>query len=143
MPSFTTRIADLQQLGPVIDVIIAVPLIVAENLKKEGKIVPAMVRVSAMIDTGATSSVITPYTVNALGLSPVGTANINTPSCESYPTYQYHVLLGLPNTIPVETTEAVMMPLSGQHIQCLIGRDALKNAVFIYNGYAETITFSL
>ena len=96
-----------------------------------------------MIDTGATSSAITPDIVKKLGISPVGRTNIKTPSCENYPAYQYHIIIALPNGVLINTTEAIEVPLTGQHIQCLIGRDILKDGVLIYNGYSETVTFSI
>jgi hypothetical protein len=43
------------------------------------------------------------------------------------------------NTLSIIATEA---PLQGQHIQCLIGRDVLKNAVLIYTGHDNSFTLS-
>ncbi|MCL2147360.1 MAG: retroviral-like aspartic protease family protein [Synergistaceae bacterium] len=142
MPSFTAHIANLQSLGPILEVGISVHHIVANKLKEQGKSAP-IIRVAAMIDTGATSSAITPEIVKKLGIFPVGRVNIKTPSHESFPAYQYHIVIALPNDVLINTTEVIEVPLAGQHIQCLIGRDILKYGVLIYNGYSETVTFSI
>jgi len=47
----------------------------------------------------------------------------------------------LPNDIGLETI-AIGTPLRGQRIQCLIGRDVLRNAVFVYTDQTNN-TFTL
>lgn len=96
-----------------------------------------------MIDTGATSSVVNHQVIEKLTLNPINMVKINTPSSVGVDCYQYGAAIIFPNNVAVETSELIEAPLQGQHIQCLIGRDILKHGVLIYNGYMQTITFSL
>jgi predicted aspartyl protease len=80
VPSFTTQLPNLQVQGPLVEVRIWVGTPVEEAIKKsEGKL-PEPVPVRAMIDTGATGSVIHPEIAKKLGLQPVGVVYIHTPS---------------------------------------------------------------
>lgn len=54
---------------------------------------------------------------------------------------RFLVRLLLPNSVMIETT-AIEAPLTGQHIQCLIGRDTLSHAVLVYVGYMNQFTLS-
>jgi len=94
-----------------------------------------------MIDTGATGSVIRQGIAAQLGLTPVGTKNINTPTSSNVACYEYQVQFVFPNRVSYETT-AIEAPLIGQHIQCLVGRDVLADGVLVYIGYTNTFTLS-
>ena len=113
-----------------------------DQLKKVGQTIPLPVAATAMIDTGASGTVIRDDFAVKLGLNPIGTVLINTPSSNNVSCYEYLVRLALPNQIIVETT-AIAAPLQGQNIQCLIGRDVLHLAVFIYVGYAGMFSLSI
>lgn len=143
MPSFTTQIPNLQQIGPVIEVLLSPPKNLIDILKVKKEEVPQPVRLHAMIDTGATNSVVNPAVIKALKINPIGVTKINTPSSVGVECYQYKAGIIFPNNVFVETSELIEAPLQGQHIQCLIGRDILKHGVLIYNGYMRTVTFSL
>ncbi|MBI3329343.1 MAG: retropepsin-like domain-containing protein, partial [Nitrospinae bacterium] len=95
----------------------------------------------AMIDTGATSSVMRQGLAAQMGLHPVGVTYINTPSSTNVACYEYLVRLVFPNNVLVETT-VLEAPLQGQHIQCLIGRDVLAHAVLVYIGYGNLFSLS-
>ena len=102
---------------------------------------PAPLRVSAMIDTGATGTVIQQGLPAQLGLQPIGVTYINTPSSTNVPCHEYLVRLIFPNNVLAETT-MIEAPLQGQHIQCLVGRDVLAHAVFVYIGYGNLFSLS-
>lgn len=141
MPSFTTQLPNLQVQGPLVEMRIWAGTPVEEAIKKsEGKL-PEPVPVRAMIDTGATGSVIHPEIAKKLGLQPVGVVYINTPSSENVLCYQYAVRLIFPDNVIVEAI-AVEAPLKGQQIQCLVGRDVLAHSVFVYTGYINQFTLS-
>lgn len=95
----------------------------------------------ALIDTGATGTVIQSGIARQLGLNPVGIALINTPSSTNVQCYQYQVTMLFPNNVQVAAT-AIEAPLQGQHIQCLIGRDVLAHGVLVYIGYTNSFTLS-
>jgi len=142
VPSFTAGIPNIRAIGPVVQIQIAISEAAEQALKKAGQPVPPPVQVSAMIDTGASDSVIQTGIAQQLGIQPIGVTRVNTPSSTNVQCYRYDVQLILPNgvTVVVPVTEA---PLQGQHIQCLIGRDILMHGVFIYIGYSNLFSFSV
>jgi predicted aspartyl protease len=141
MPSLTVQVPNLHQFGPVVQVQLAPGKAVEDVVVRAGGTPPAPVAAVAMIDTGATGTVINPAIVQQLGLQPVGSCTINTPSQANVPCFEYLIRLVMPNSVTVETV-AIGAPLHGQHIQCLIGRDVLQHAVFIYTGYNNTFTLA-
>lgn len=141
MPSFTTQIPNLQEVGPVVEVRLAVGSIIENILQRDEQSIPAPVQAVAMIDTGATRTVVREDIIKQLSLNPVGSALINTPSATNIQCYEYLIRLLFPNHVIVETV-AIAVLLQGQHIQCLIGRDVLHHGVFIYTGYNNTFTLS-
>lgn len=141
MPSFTSQIPNLQAVGPVVELRVAVGSAVEAALKRTQSPVPAPVTVVAMIDTGATKSVIRQGLASQLGLQPIGVVAISTPSSANFPCNEYSVRFLFPNNVGAEGT-AIEAPLHGQHIQCLIGRDILAHAVLLYIGYTNLFSLS-
>jgi hypothetical protein len=142
MPSFTIQVPDLQKVGPVVEVRLAIGSIAEDVLRQAGQNIPTPVPALAMIDTGATGTVVREDVVKQLNLQPVGLTLINTPSSTNVPCYQYLMRLIFPNNLVVDGIVVIAAPLLGQHIQCLIGRDVLQHGVFIYTGYINTFTLS-
>jgi len=130
VPSLTVQLADLQAEGPKLEVRLTGVAACARP-----------VTVDSLVDTGATVTVVASRVLKRLGAKPVGTALVHTPSSPGVNCYKYLVKLVLPNGVSVETV-AIGTPLRGQHIQCLIGRDVLRNAVFVYTGQTNTFTLS-
>lgn len=120
---------------------IAVGSALEEVLRKQQATVPVPVPALAMIDTGATGTVLRPDLIQRLGLKPVGATLIHTPSSANVRCLQYLARLVFRGNVVVETV-AIEAPLQGQHIQCLVGRDVLRHGVFIYNGYMQDFTLS-
>lgn len=142
MPSLTVQLPSLHQQGPVLEVRIAVGKVAEDVMVKQAQKPKDPAPAVAMIDTGATGTVVNTDLVERLGLQPVGVCNINTPSSAGVPCHEYLVRLVMPRHNVVIETIAIGAPLHGQHIQCLIGRDVLQHAVFIYTGYNNTFTLS-
>src|SRR4030065_810185 len=141
MPSFTTQVPNLQGVGPVVEVRLAVGTIIEEVLQKNNQSIPIPLPALSMIDTGATGTVIREDLVSQLNLNPVGVTLISSPSSTNVQCYEYLMRILFPNNVVVETV-VIAAPLQGQHIQCLIGRDVLRHGVLIYTGYTETFTLS-
>jgi len=131
----------MQTVGPVVEVRLAIGTVVEEVLQRSGQSIPTAVQALAMIDTGATATVVREDIVKQLNLNPVGITLINTPSSTNVQCYEYLMRLLFPNNVIVESV-VIAAPLHGQHIQCLIGRDVLRHGVFIYTGYIDTFTLS-
>ena len=81
MATLTFNTANLMPEGPVIDVLIGLPGSLMDMLRSQGSPIPGPVAVKALIDTGASSSVIQPSIIQQLGLQPIGMVGVNTPSC--------------------------------------------------------------
>lgn len=149
MPVFTAKSSNLPFIGPILDIQIGPtrPALIAMQ-KVPGAQPPSLLTVSAMIDTGASCSVIKEGIPKQLGLHPVGFYLVNTPTSHNAKCFSYAVQLVLlanagiqfPVTLSVVVIEA---PLQGQNIQCLLGRDFLKHGIFIYSGPDESFSFSL
>ena len=143
MPSIVRSAADLFLSGPRVEVKLWVPGYVNTELVYQEKPTPPPVDALATVDTGAHWSIIPNAIVARLGLTPVRTITISTPSHHRIECYLYRIRLLFPSGIDVETLAAgAPWPiLNNRAIECSIGRDILRHGLFIYNGM--TNTFSL
>ena len=141
MPSFTIQSPNLHMLGPVFDFHVALGSAAEAAFRATNTPALPPVQVTAMLDTGATGSVIQQGLPARLGLNPIGVQHINTPSTTNVPCHEYAVRLLLPQGVVVETT-VLEAPLQWQHIQFLIGRDVLAHAVLVYIGYGNLFSLS-
>jgi len=119
----------LNQMGAFIEVTITHPRIIQENFKKQGKSVPT-VNVNALIDTGASSTVITPRVADQLGLIHTGFQKVTSVQDEQQrPVYYGFIIFpwGGAKEIPI-----ISCPL--KNFDCLIGRDILMHWYLTYNG---------
>ncbi len=119
----------LNQFGAFIDVTITHPRIIQEKFQQEGKTVPT-INIKALIDTGASSSVITPPVSDKLGLVHTGFRKVTSVQDEQQRPVFYGFIIfpwGAGKEIPI-----VSCPLKG--FDCLIGRDIMLHWHFTYNG---------
>jgi predicted aspartyl protease len=140
MASFTARTLNLEKNGAIFDIIVlpSINFLKVNNIQN-----PEFIQIPAMIDTGASCSVIQSELLKIIGISPIGLTSINTPSSENVPCNKYDVQLMLPNHSGLSHSIVVIeAPLKGQNIKFLIGRDVLKNGILIYNGYDNSFTLS-
>ena len=124
-----------------LDCQIAVPQQLEALLAGEGTPVPAPIPVSMLVDTGASGTLIQAGLPQRLGLQPVGSQLISTPSSENVHCLQYSFRLLLPKGL-VAVVTAVEAPLQGQNIQGLIGRDLLQHGILVYLGQENQFTLS-
>jgi predicted aspartyl protease len=141
-PSFTQTVSDITLIGPVVEISVAVPFQLEQRLQQSGQQVPAPVKIQAMIDTGASRTALCQDIVDQLGLELVGTTSVNTPSHQNVQCGIYSVRIGFPNNV-VGQVAALGVPMKGQHIACLIGRDILKLGILIYNGHVNQFSLCL
>jgi predicted aspartyl protease len=142
VPVFTFQVPNLQQLGPILEIHLALSTAAAAAIRARGSSVAAPVAVRAIVDTGASCCVIQRGLAQQLGLQPVGQLSATTPSSTHVPTMQYPVQLVFPDQCTREVI-AVEMPLQSQYIQCLIGRDLLAGGTLIYSGIQNSYTLEL
>ncbi|MBI4358951.1 MAG: hypothetical protein HY584_06590 [Candidatus Omnitrophica bacterium] len=93
MPSFTSQIPNLKQVGPVCQIKVGISGTAQEVFSQKGEPIPQLPEVTALIDTGAAGTCINPTIVDTLGLVSRGVTRIATPSTKAHPCNVYDVLL--------------------------------------------------
>ncbi|MBM3216726.1 hypothetical protein FJZ36_17660 [Candidatus Poribacteria bacterium] len=141
MPSFTHQVANLLQDGPLVEVRFGIGAVLADILRKQGSAIPEFVAGHALIDTGATRTVVRQDILQQLHLNPVGVTHITTASSQGVRCYEYLARIVFPSNVVIETV-VIGAPLRGQPINCLVGRDILSQSVLVYVGYTNTFTLS-
>ena len=150
MPIYSAQVTDLEGIGPIVDIQVLPTADAVDAMEREGTEPPSPKNVAALIDTGASASVIQESVAEALGLAPIGQAKINTPSCQGHPCFKYALMLLLPTadsgshlSSTCFETEIIAAPLAGQNIQCLLGRDFLSHTMMVYNGPQNAFYYSI
>lgn len=133
--------ADLAATGPVISVSIGPSRELILALGPRMADLPQPHPVTAIVDTGAQTTVLNPDVVARLQLKPVGVAYVNTPTT-TVPVQcrRYHVNIYFSDDFVVENVFALEAPMGGQPYQCLIGRDVLHLGKLHYDGPANEFT---
>jgi predicted aspartyl protease len=127
----------LRRMGSFIQVTVTHPRSVAEKMQHEGKDVPTH-STNALIDTGASHSVISPEIVTKLHLVQTGFQKVTSVQDEqNRPVYFGYIQF--PWGMGKETA-LVACPLQLKYAHVLIGRDILRHWHFIYNGIDGSIT---
>ena len=148
MPVYSAKASGLVLHGPILEVQLLQGVHAVAAMQHSGQPIPPPIAVAALIDTGASCTVVKSGIPAQLGLQPVGTRVISTPTSRNVRCPTYAVRMIFPSTGGIRSSvgfDAVVTeaPLQGQNIQCLIGRDFLQHAIFIYSGPDETFTLSL
>lgn len=133
------------EVGPIVEVFIAPSRALVDAMRASDPNMPEPepFRATAMVDTGASGTVVNPQIIEALNLNPIGTIPIHTPSttaplvCE-----QFHVDVIFPNDVTFSDAVVICAPLGMQNIQCLIGRDILQTGLLTYIGFLNQFTLS-
>ena len=141
MPSFTSAVADLIAAGPALQLSVGPSRELITVLSGVGLRVASPQTVTALIDTGAHTTVLNPETVKRLAIQPVGVTTINTPS-STLACNRYHINVYLSEEFVIENVFAIEAPMAGVPYQCLIGRDILRFATLVYVGPANQFTLT-
>jgi hypothetical protein len=146
LPNYTWISQDLQGSGPVIPLLVTVTAAAELALANAQQPAPTPIQVDALIDSGASNSSIQQGLLRPLNLNPVGVVPVVTPTTKNTPhmATQYAVRLVFPqHGGGIFDSLAIMeMPLQGQNIQFLLGRDVLSAAILVYNGPAGSFTLA-
>jgi len=138
--------------GPIIQVQIQAPQVLAETLQRAGAPLPPPVQGFALIDTGASISSADNSVFPQLGVSQNGVALVGTAGGQQRQ-FTYSARLSFPGTsIPefehpkmlgCDLTGQVILGMPSAKLIALIGRGILKLFVFVYNGTAGIWSLSI
>jgi hypothetical protein len=129
MPAVFLRFPDLQGGGPTVHVRITPAAKPIKGKRSPTKTLP----LTALIDTGASATVLKRGLPAWLGLQPTSNTYVHTASSANVLCDEFAISLILPQGFKVRTT-ALELPLNTQGIDCLIGRDVLAQCVMTYVG---------
>ena len=128
--------ATLLQQGPHIGIVISATRLEVSEGRAAGLEFPEL-PVKALIDTGASLTIINPQIATTCKLKQTGRAKINAVGGEAGEFGEYAAAIYLPDTgLPAfEAIRVVACPIIRQpFFSCLIGRDILSKWLFIYDG---------
>jgi predicted aspartyl protease len=133
----TSKLSDPDRLardGPALQVEIGVPSRLAAHFVQVSKPIPQPQEGLALIDTGASVTGVDREILTRLGVAPVGTVNIVTPSGHQTQ-YLYPCRISFPGT-PIQPLDfnAVTGSNAIPGFAMLIGRDVLRYFQLVYNG---------
>lgn len=125
--------------GPMVELYVGVSRPRREALEDAKQQVPQPIKIRGLVDTGASGTCVDSQALSSLGLSPTGQVPIHTPSTGGTPTlrpqYDVSITLSHPDiSMTMGEMPVIESQLSMQGIQALIGRDVLRQCLFVYNG---------
>lgn len=115
---------------------------VSDAVAREGGQLADAQTVSALIDTGATRTIVQEEVLKDIGLSPVGKVHMVTAATRDHLCFEYTAILWLPQGLKFDVV-VLGAPLVGTEYQCLIGRDILQHGILIYSGFDNSFTLSI
>jgi hypothetical protein len=140
MPILVGKNPDMTIEGLILPILVAPSGVFIKNLREQGKEIPQPVHLMALIDTGATRSMIQDGKCKSLNLIPHNKVKSLTAGLP-YEANEYDVSMYFPLLkITFDPIFVLEMPLSGQNISCLIGRDLLSKGLLVYNGLDSSYT---
>jgi hypothetical protein len=126
--------------GPVIDLGVWIDRAEAHAMSAQGATIPPAQTIRALIDTGADISAVHPLVLSQLGVPATGTARIRRPSTSrSYQNVSlFDTRLGFggasAGVVWVSLSTVGVVP-STPGVLAIVGRDMLRNCLFLYDGF--------
>ncbi len=147
MGELTIASALLQARGPLMPIEVHAPPAVLQLAQTQAQTPssapPPPATGLALLDTGASATVVDENVLLALGVNPIGTTTVLTPSgAEQQLAYPAEIeFAGMPGRIQFASVLG-SKHLAAQGIIALIGRDVLSNALLVFNGPAGMFTIA-
>jgi len=127
----------LSAAGPILPIETSLPQPLVEYLAEKGKPIPPPVSGNALLDTGASISVVDLEVISRLQISPIGVARILTASGETNQNL-FPLRFNLPHLF-IDVRAVAGADLRRQGIIAILGRDILSRFLFIYHGVGGRI----
>ena len=141
MSSLVTVVEDMRREGPTLTIRAEPVLAVQELLRESGEEIPS-VTLTALVDTGASGTLVQSAVFSQVGIEPFSFAYLRTPSTnEPILCGRHRVRIVLSEVLAFEV-DAVNGALTGQNLQCLIGRDILQDVQLAYDGPRNQFTIT-
>jgi predicted aspartyl protease len=148
MAYFTRQVAPNGAL--IVNAVIGVSQARRNALVQAGQPVANAVPIQALIDTGASCTMVDPTVLQQLNLTATGSSSVITPTTGTQPAVadQYDVSIMIPGALAtspalihqtIAVLEAVLAP---QGFHALIGRDILKGCLLTYDGQSGLFSLS-
>jgi predicted aspartyl protease len=146
MPHFTLTYGPI---GPLIHAYIGISEPRFHALVKAKLPVPQAIIVKALVDTGASNTVVDPTVLQGLGLTPRRIAKTITPTTGTTPhkCFTYDVSIHIPlaaatSLFSKKAWEVSCLDLKHQGFEVLLGRDILAEGMLVYDGRAGTFAMA-
>src|ERR1035438_9885158 len=141
--SFRIGPSDLQQEGPRVRILISALREEINEGRSLGLEYPAPIRVKALVDTGASLTVINPELAQSCKLKHTGFVKVSAAgNLGAYPQYAACIKFADDNLKGIEVIPVVGCKLPQQSISCLIGRDLMRRWKFTYDGRTGEFTIT-
>ena len=145
MPNLTIPVGS--DRPPIIDLVVAVTEDMADSLKARGQPVPLPVIVPALLDPGASHSLISRDIAEELGLDFRGARDVfgigGNITVSGYVCMVRLFYGGAPSVLLTYAAPVIAVPnLNHLGARMILGRDILSRCVVIYNGPHSTCTFA-
>jgi predicted aspartyl protease len=132
---FTYARGDLRRSGPKIRVTISNPRSAHAAAERAGVVLKEPFTVTALIDTGASRTVVTPQLAPTCGLRQTGVARISSAGhITERPEYAGAIHFPDSELKGFDPVSLVVCPLPEQDVACLLGRDVLERWNLTYDG---------
>jgi predicted aspartyl protease len=134
---------------PVVELYVGVGAAEWEVRAESGLTLPGALRIDALLDTGASRTLVAREILDALGLLPVRETDVFTASTGWHPLSAglYVVSLSWAGEVTGALDPNVQVAagdgLGGLGVQALVGRDVLSRALLVYNGPRGEFTLAL
>ncbi|MFQ5759191.1 MAG: hypothetical protein ACE5IF_05895 [Candidatus Bathyarchaeia archaeon] len=119
---------------------ISLPQVLINHLTNQGVAIPQPVSGHALIDTGASISVVDLAVLTKLNIHPIGVANVLTTAGTAQQNL-FPARFQIPGMI-IDVSAVLGANLSSQGFVALIGRDILSRFIMIYHGPAGRMTLA-
>ena len=132
----------LQHRGPVVAATLLLLDAHRQAMVERGEDIPERVSGIALVDTGASCTCIDEAAARQAGLAVVDQGTISTASHATHDVPIFAGQLDIPDFGRLKVTRAMGATLANQGLIALIGRDALRGTIFIYNGIDGSISLA-